>query len=218
MAIMVLLSVGLRFWQEARADAAAQKLKAMIHVTATVIRDGKAREIPLRDLVPGDIVKLAAGDMIPGDVRVLASKDLFVSQGTLTGESLPVEKFHDPEATVESSPTELKNICFMGTSVQSGTATAVVVTTGATLPRQHGGFDHRGATCRQRFDQGLNRFTWLMMKFMAVMVPLVFFINGFTKARLEGRVLLRDGRGRGPDSRDAADDRVGLPHQMARSR
>ena len=126
---MVVLSVGLRFWQEARADAAAEKLKAMIHVTATVVRDGAAREMPLRDLVPGDIIKLAAGDMIPGDVRLLSSKDLFVSQGSLTGESLPVEKFHDPETKEESSPTELKNICFMGTSVESGTATAVVVTT-----------------------------------------------------------------------------------------
>jgi len=93
----VALSVGLRFWQEARADSAAEKLKAMIHVTATVVRDGAAKEIPLRDLVPGDIIKLAAGDMIPGDVRLLSSKDVFVTQGSLTGESLPVEKFHDPE-------------------------------------------------------------------------------------------------------------------------
>src|SRR5271165_2786093 len=97
MAIMVALSVGLRFWQEARADAAAEKLKAMIHVTATVVRDGAARELPLRDLVPGDMIKLAAGDMIPGDVRLLSSKDVFVTQGSLTGESLPVEKFHDLE-------------------------------------------------------------------------------------------------------------------------
>jgi Mg2+-importing ATPase len=95
MAAMVVLSVALRFFQEARADSAAAKLKAMIHVTATVVRDGKARELPLRDLVPGDIINLSAGDMIPGDVRVIAAKDLFVSQGTLTGESLPVEKFHD---------------------------------------------------------------------------------------------------------------------------
>src|SRR5271166_215930 len=89
---MVALSVVLRFWQEARADSAAEKLKAMIHVTATVVRDGAAKEIPLRDLVPGDIIKLAAGDMIPGDVRLLSSKDVFISQGSLTGESLPVEK------------------------------------------------------------------------------------------------------------------------------
>jgi P-type Mg2+ transporter len=111
MAGMVVLSVALRFWQEARADAAATKLKAMIHVTATVLRDGNAREMRLRDLVAGDIIKLSAGDMIPGDVRVISSKDLFVSQGTLTGESLPVEKFHQPEGKALPSPTELKLRC-----------------------------------------------------------------------------------------------------------
>src|ERR1035437_663955 len=135
MACMVVLSATLRFVQEARATSAAAKLKAMIHVTATVIRDGNAREIPLRDLVPGDMVKLSAGDMIPGDVRLLSAKDLFVSQGTLTGESLPVEKFHDPDPQASNSPTELKNICFLGTSVQSGTATAVVVATGINTDR-----------------------------------------------------------------------------------
>ncbi|MGD0910100.1 MAG: magnesium-translocating P-type ATPase, partial [Candidatus Acidiferrales bacterium] len=186
MAIMVALSVGLRFWQEARADAAAEKLKAMIHVTATVVRDGAAREIPLRDLVPGDIVKLAAGDMIPGDVRLLASKDTFVSQGSLTGESLPVEKFHDPQTKEESSPTELKNVCFMGTSVESGTATAVVVTTGVQTYLGSMAKSITGERALTSFDQGLNRFTWLMMKFMAVMVPLVFLINGFTKHDWKG--------------------------------
>ncbi len=186
MAAMVLLSVALRFLQEARADAAAAKLKAMIHVTATVIRDGDAREMPLRDLVPGDIINLSAGDMIPGDVRVLSSKDLFVSQGSLTGESLPVEKFHDPENNVVSSPTELKNTCFMGTSIQSGTATAVVVTTGVhTYLGSMAGSITEDRTPTS-FDQGLNRFTWLMMRFMAFMVPLVFLINGFTKHDWKG--------------------------------
>ncbi|MGB9511764.1 MAG: HAD-IC family P-type ATPase, partial [Candidatus Acidiferrum sp.] len=186
MAVMVALSVGLRFWQEARADAAAEKLKAMIHVTATVVRDGAAREIPLRDLVPGDIIKLAAGDMIPGDVRLLSSKDLFVSQGSLTGESLPVEKFHDPETKEESSPTELKNTCFMGTSVESGTATAAVVTTGVQTYLGSMARSITGERVQTSFDQGLNRFTWLMMQFMVVMVPLVFFINGFTKHDWKG--------------------------------
>ncbi len=181
MAAMVLLSVTLRFLQEERADAAAAKLKAMIHVTATVLRDGAEREMPLRDLVPGDIIKLSAGDMIPGDARVLSSKDLFVVQGSLTGESFPVEKFHDPDSKDLSSPTELKNICFMGTSVESGTATAVVVTTGVNtyLGSMAGSItETRPPTS---FDQGLSRFTWLMIRLMAVMVPLVFFINGFTK-------------------------------------
>src|SRR5579872_2987718 len=181
MAAMVVLSVALRFFQEARADAAAAKLKAMIHVTATVVRNGNAREIPLRDLVPGDIIKLSAGDMIPGDVRVLSSKDLFVSQGSLTGESLPVEKFHDPETKAVSSPTELKNTCFMGTSVESGTATAVVAATGVNTYLGSMAGLIAAEPPPTAFDQGLNRFTWLMIQLMAVMVPLVFLINGFTK-------------------------------------
>jgi Mg2+-importing ATPase len=93
MSLMVILGVSLRFVQEARADAAAAKLKAMITLTTAVVRAGKAEEIPLQDLAPGDVVTLCAGDMIPADVRIISAKDLFVSQATLTGESLPVEKF-----------------------------------------------------------------------------------------------------------------------------
>ena len=92
MLLMVVLGVSLRLVQETRADKAAAKLKAMISVTATVVREGQQKEIPLRLLVPGDVVKLSAGDMIPGDVRLMAAKDLFIIQATLTGESLPVEK------------------------------------------------------------------------------------------------------------------------------
>ncbi len=158
----------------------------MIHVTATVVRDGVPKEIPLRDLVPGDIIHLSAGDMIPGDVRVLSSKDLFVSQGSLTGESLPVEKIHDPESKTVTSPTELKNICFMGTSVQSGTATAVVVTTGVQTYFGSMARSITGERVQTSFDLGLNRFTWLMIRIMAVMVPLVFLINGFTKHDWKG--------------------------------
>jgi Mg2+-importing ATPase len=181
MAAMVVLSVTLRFVQEARADSAAAKLKAMIHVTATVLRDGAAKEMPLRDLVPGDIINLSAGDMIPGDVRVLTAKDLFVSQGSLTGESFPVEKFHDPQTKDASSPTELNNTCFMGTSVESGTATAVVVTTGINTYLGSMAHSITEEPPPTSFDQGLSRFTWLMIRLMAVMVPLVFLINGFTK-------------------------------------
>jgi Mg2+-importing ATPase len=181
MACMVVLSATLRFVQEARANAAAAKLKAMIHVTATVFRDGKALEMPLRDLVPGDIINLHAGDMIPGDVRVLTAKDLFVSQGTLTGESYPVEKFHDSDPKASNSPIDLKNICFMGTSVESGTATAVVVVTGVNtyLGTMAGSITEEAPPTS--FDRGLSRFTWLMIQLMAIMVPLVFLINGFTK-------------------------------------
>jgi P-type Mg2+ transporter len=186
MAMMVVLSVGLRFLQEARADAAAAKLRAMIHVTATVVRDGVPREIPLRNLVHGDVIQLSAGDMIPGDVRVLSCKDLFVSQGSLTGESLPVEKIHDVESNPVVSPTELRNICFMGTSVQSGTATAVVVTTGVQTYFGSMARSITGERVQTSFDLGLNRFTWLMIRIMAVMVPLVFLINGFTKHDWKG--------------------------------
>jgi Mg2+-importing ATPase len=181
MACMVVLSATLRFVQESRADAAAAKLKAMIHVTANVSRDGNALEMPLRDLVPGDIINLHAGDMIPGDVRVLTAKDLFVSQGTLTGESYPVEKFHESDTKPSNSPIDLKNICFMGTSVESGTATAVVVVTGVNtyLGTMAGSITEEAPPTS--FDRGLSRFTWLMIQLMAVMVPLVFLINGFTK-------------------------------------
>ena len=181
MAAMVVLSVVLRFVQEARADAAAAKLKAMIHVTATVMRDGSAKEMPLRDLVPGDIIQLSAGDMIPGDVRVLSCKDLFVSQGSLTGESFPVEKFHEAETEVANTPAEIKNTCFMGTSVESGTATAAVVATGVRTYLGSMASSITAAQAPTSFDRGLTRFTWLMIRFMAVMVPLVFLINGFTK-------------------------------------
>jgi Mg2+-importing ATPase len=168
MAGMIVLSVTLRFLQEARAGAAAAKLKAMIHVTATVVRDGQARELPLCDLVPGDIINLSAGDMIPGDVRIISAKDLFVSQGTLTGESLPVEKFHDADPKPQNSPTELKNICFMGTSVQSGTATAVVVVTGVHTYLGSMASSITEEETPTSFDQGLSRYTWLMIQLMAI--------------------------------------------------
>ncbi len=181
MGLMVVLGVSLRFVQEARADSAARSLRAMIKVTATALRDGAAREVPLADLVPGDIVNLAAGDMIPADVRLLSAKDLFVVQASLTGESLPVEKFDMAEAAVGASTLELKNLCFLGTSVESGTGSAVVVSTGErtylgslaeAMVTQH---------AETAFDKGVSRFTWLMLRFMAVMVPLVFVINGLTK-------------------------------------
>jgi Mg2+-importing ATPase len=181
MLLMVILGLSLRFVQETRADNAAAKLKAMISVTATVIRDAQAKEIPLRQLVPGDIVKLACGDMIPGDVRLISAKDLFVIQATLTGESLPVEKIDVPETREKVSAIERNNLCFLGTSVESGSATAVIVATG---PQTYFGKIARSLSGQQletAFDKGVKKFTWLMIRFMLVMVPLVFLINGFTK-------------------------------------
>jgi Mg2+-importing ATPase len=181
MAVMVILGVLLRFVQETRADAAAEKLKAMINVTATVVRAGKEAEIPLKQLVPGDVVKLAAGDMIPADVRLIAAKDLFITQATLTGESLPVEKLDTPETRTGIAPLEFTNICFLGTSVESGAATAVILATGPLTYFGSMAQSMTGKPVQTSFDKGVQGFTWLMIRFMMVMVPLVFLINGFTK-------------------------------------
>ena len=181
MAVMVVLGVGLRFVQEARADRAAAALRAMIHVTATAVRDGVTREIPLAAIVPGDVVHLGAGDMFPGDVRLLASKDLFVSQASLTGESLPAEKTALAEMVPGRPAVDCPDLCFLGTSVQTGTALAVVIQTGQrTL---FGSMAHNVAAQPPptAFDRGIDRFTWLMIRFMAVMVPVVFLVNGLTK-------------------------------------
>jgi Mg2+-importing ATPase len=181
MCLMVILGVLLKFIQETRADTAAAQLKAMIKVTATVIRAGQAEEVPLKDLVPGDIVKLSAGDMIPADLRVISSKDLFIIQASLTGESLPIEKFDVRETRDNISPLEFSNICFLGTSVESGTAMAVAVATGKQTYFGSMAGSITGQQVETSFDKGIKRFTWLMIHFMMVMVPLVFLINGFTK-------------------------------------
>lgn len=181
MLIMVVLGVALRFVQESRADNAAAKLKEMIRVTATVVRDGVPREEPLAQLVPGDIVQLSAGDMVPADLRIISCKDLFVIQSSLTGESFPIEKYAKQEEALARPPLELKNVCYLGTSVESGTATAVVVETGARTYLGGMAGAVAGQQVQTSFDKGVTRFTWLMIRFMVVMVPLVFLINGLTK-------------------------------------
>ena len=178
---MAIVSVVLRFVQEVRADHAAEKLKAMVRNNATVVRDGKEQEIALKMLVPGDIIKLAAGDMIPADVRILSAKDLFLNQAALTGEALPIEKKGIAVTAEIKNPFDLPNICFLGSSVVSGSATAVVVNTGCNT--YFGSLASAIVNQRQltSFDKGVNKFTWLTINFMIVMVPAVFFINGLTK-------------------------------------
>ena len=181
--VMVMLSSLLRFWQEYTSNRAAEELKSMVKTTATVIRQDKGRfEINIIDLVPGDIVFLSAGDMIPADCRIIQSKDLFVSQAMLTGESLPLEKreLFIPDAN-KKSPLELENICFMGTNVVSGTATAIVVTTGNMTYFGTIGKAITGKRAETSFDKGVNKVSWLLIRFMLIMVPLVFLINGLTK-------------------------------------
>ncbi|MCX4066867.1 magnesium-translocating P-type ATPase [Pseudomonas sp. S1Bt30] len=181
---MVVLSTLLRFWQEAKSNKAADALKAMVSNTATVLRrdDGKRIELPIKQLVPGDVIVLSAGDMIPADCRVLSAKDLFVSQAAMTGESMPVEKFAHQQDAATRNPLDLENILFMGTNVVSGAATAVILTTGNST--YFGALAQRvTATDRATtsFQHGVNKVSWLLIRFMFVMAPLVLFINGFTK-------------------------------------
>ncbi|AZE83339.1 Mg(2+) transport ATPase, P-type [Pseudomonas orientalis] len=181
---MVVLSTLLRFWQEAKSNKAADALKAMVSNTATVLRRDAAKrlELPIRQLVPGDLIVLSAGDMIPADCRVLSAKDLFVSQAAMTGESMPVEKFAHQQDAHTRNPLELENILFMGTNVVSGAATAVILTTGNST--YFGALAQRvTATDRATtsFQHGVNKVSWLLIRFMFVMAPLVLFINGFTK-------------------------------------
>ena len=181
MAVMVVLGVSLRFVQELCADAAAAKLKAMITVTTAVLRAGTAKEIPLKELVPGDVVTLSAGDMIPADVRVITAKDLFIVQSSLTGESVPVEKVAAPDPRGDVSPLEFNNVCFLGTSVESGAATVVVLATGARTYFGSMAGSIVGEPVETSFDRGMKEFTWLMIRLMLVMVPLVFLVNGLAR-------------------------------------
>jgi Mg2+-importing ATPase len=185
--LMVVLSVWLATVQERRASRAAEELRAMVHTTAAVTRQqpgadiGAVAEIPIEQLVPGDIVHLAAGDMIPADLRVISAKDLYINQAAMTGESMPVEKGAEAQAARAGSPGELRNICLMGTDVVSGSATAVVVLTG-----RHACFGALADSIAAdrtptSFDRGAERFAWLMIRFILVMAPLVFLINGLTK-------------------------------------
>ena len=179
--VMVVLGVVLRFFQEMRADNAAEKLQAMVSNTATVVRGGVEAEIPLKLLVPGDIIHLAAGDMVPADVRLLSAKDLFLNQAALTGEALPVERKADPAPPDVENPLDLPNLCFLGSNVESGTATAVVIHTGDRTYFGSLAASIVGQRQLTSFDKGINQFTWLMIRFIAVMVPAVFLINGLTK-------------------------------------
>ena len=183
-AVMVVCSTILRFWQEWKANEATDSLMKMVKNTCLVKRAGSGEEeLDITELVPGDIVFLAAGDMIPADLRIIESKDLFISQASLTGESEPIEKFPEVKEKQyrKGSIVELDNICYMGSTVISGAAQGIVFETGnrtflGTIARNLTG--HRATTA---FDKGISKVSLLLIRFMLVMVPFVFFINGFTK-------------------------------------
>lgn len=196
--VMVLLSAFLRFWQEFRTNKASESLKSMVRTTATVLRRRQNTSLPEKDeidiqqLVPGDIIYLSAGDMVPADIRLIESRDLFISQAVLTGESLPIEKYDvlsavasksdsDTMAQGESNLLALPNICLMGTNVTSGTASAVVVATGDKTYFGSLAKSIVGTRSQTSFDRGVNSVSWLLIRFMLIMVPIVLLINGFTK-------------------------------------
>lgn len=188
---IITLSGLMRFIQEARSEKAAEKLSEMVETTIAVQRNiidyteeaavSEKREIPLDELVVGDLLHLAAGDMIPADIRIIRAKDLFISQSSLTGESEPVEKFSTAIAKHQNNPLELNNLAFMGSNVISGSALAIVIAVGSdTL---FGGIakDLSAKKPLTSFEKGVNSVSWVLIRFMLVMVPCVFFINGFTK-------------------------------------
>jgi Mg2+-importing ATPase len=179
--LMIFLSVFLAYFQEHRSNRAVERLRAMVQTNSILIRDGKEEDVPMAEIVPGDIVVLQAGAIVPADLRLVISKDFFVGQSSLTGESMPVEKHATIGDTGGRGFIELQNACFQGSTVLSGTARAVVVNTGV---RTHfGSISEKlaGARVQTNFDRGIAQFTWLMIRFMVVMVSVVFLIVGLTK-------------------------------------
>ena len=189
--IIILALVGisgiLQFVQEFKSDKAAEKLKEMVSSQAAVVRDGTEREMPMHDILPGDIIRLSAGDMIPADVRILSVKDLFIGEAALTGESEPVEKFPDFQET--TNPLEARNICFMGTNVISGSAGAVVFGTGNRTYFGAIAKDITGRKAQTSFEKGVADISRLLLRLMLIMVPVIFLINGFSKQDWVGALL-----------------------------
>ena len=180
-AVMVAFSGLLRFVQETKSGNAAQALSEMIHTTTCVERDEAGKlEIPLDQVVVGDIVHLAAGDLIPADMRLCFAKDLFISQSALTGESEPVEKSARP-LKLEGALTDGTNLAFLGGNVISGSAMGVVVATGKDTVLGQLAKDLSGKPPKTAFDKGLDSVSWVLIRFMMVMAPTVFLLNGLTK-------------------------------------
>ena len=176
---VIIISATISFIQEEKSNSAAKKLQGMITNKLDVIRNDVELEVEIEELVPGDIVKLASGDMIPGDVRFIETKDLFIDQSQLTGESNPVEKFttSDPDAGV----TDLSNIGFMGSNIVSGSAKAIILTTGedtyfGSMAKSLNSYEEKSA-----FEKNLDSVSKLLIRFMLVTVPVIFIANFITK-------------------------------------
>jgi Mg2+-importing ATPase len=178
---MVVLSVGLSFVLDRRSSNAVEALGKRVQSHANVLRDGKGVEVPISEVVPGDVILLQAGSIIPADIRLISVKDFYVSQSVLTGESLPIEKKSEPQQLSGGFVFELNNACFQGSNVLSGTARGIVVNTG--IHTYFGSISERLIESRPKtsFDIGVKSFTWLMIRFMLIMVFTVFMIIGITK-------------------------------------
>jgi Mg2+-importing ATPase len=181
--VMLLFSTVLRFTQEFRSNKAAEALKKMVKTSCLTKRKfNESKEVEITEIVPGDMIILSAGDMVPADCRILKSKDLFISESILTGEALPVEKNALPiKEAKDRNPLGLQNICFMGTNVVSGSATVVVTNTG--IFTYFGSISRSLASKRPEtaFDIGVNKVSYLLIRFMLIMTPVIFLINGLVK-------------------------------------
>ena len=181
--VLVLISGGIRFVQELKSDKAASNLSSLIVNTATVIRDGVQQEIPIEELVVGDVIKLSAGDMLPADALLLETRDFFIQQSSLTGESESVEKkaMWTPSEEESQKPVlESERFVFMGSNVVSGSALAVILVTGndtmiGRIEKTLNTFDEPTS-----FEKEMNTISWLLIRLMLVLVPVVFVINGLT--------------------------------------
>lgn len=180
-AILVAASTLLEFFEEFRSNRAAEKLKEMVATTTTVLRDGKEKQIPIKEIALGDIVLLSAGSMIPADLRVLEAKDLYVGQSSLTGESDAVKKIPNSELALEDldSISDLDTICFMGTNVISGSAKCVVIKTADST--YFGKVAHTITTGKPKsaFQLGIESISKLLIRFMLILTPIVFILNAW---------------------------------------
>lgn len=178
-AILVIVSTFLEFFEEYRSNKAAEKLKELVATTTTIIRNSQKENIPIKQITIGDIVLLSAGDMIPADLRVIESKDLYVSQSSLTGESNAVKKSSQTELSIEKidSISDLDTICFMGTNVISGSAKCVVIKTSDNTYFGRVAHTLTSGKPKTAFQKGIESISKLLIKFMLVMIPLVFILN-----------------------------------------
>ncbi len=186
---LIVLSSAVAFVQSQRSSAAAARLSKMIENKADVLRGGAFVEVPMAEVVPGDVVQLSAGDMIPADVRFLTAKDAFVAQAALTGESQPVEKYADVRSKPDDALTDLSNIGFMGSNIISGSATALALATGNGTYIGAMAKSLSGSRAKNSFERGVDAVSKLLIRLMLVMVPVVFLINGLTKHDWPGALL-----------------------------